>query len=1020
MGSSSPRTFRRAKTRVRAGTRVTLAAATVPIVVAGLATAAGPAAADPPSLPEVSPEYVKQAPAQDVDYTDGYYIVQLDSEPIATYDGDQAGIMSTSPDEGETIDFDSPEVEEYREFLADEREEVIEEFDVEPAAEYDTVLSGFATELTADEAQRLAASDKVASVMPDKLYQLQTATTPEFLGLEGRRGAWNRQFGDPEKAGEGVIVGVLDTGIWPENPSFAPLPEPRPDQDVIDEKWNGECEEGQDDDPEANITCNNKLIGARWFDIRGAAADQYASPRDGNGHGTHTASTAAGNYRSEVVMDGEEFGTVSGMAPASRVAAYKVCWAGCAGGDLVAGIEAAVNDGVDVINFSIGSLGTAEFVDSISIAFFNAASAGVFVAASAGNDGPGSTVDHQEPWVTTVGASTHDMTYRSDLTFGGTTVQVAAINGAMDFPIRTGAEAAFDDADPEAAAGCDPGTLDPAKTEGFGILCERGNLFTDMANQIAAAGGEALVVRDVEDLGPASVVTSQAVPTVHMSYGDGLDLADWIESTEDAAVSVTTSERVGQNAPEMAAFSSAGPALAAGQNMLKPDLTAPGVEVVAGLTPEHNRGNDYGASQGTSMASPHVAGLGALLLSDNPGWSPMAVKSAMMTTAYQTDDHWNPIQRGGEDATVFDYGAGHVDGAAMFDPGLVYESGAVDWIQYICGTPEAYKIQSTCDSFGSMEPSQLNYPSITVAELTGNYSVTRTLTNVSDRGGFYKAKIKSPEGTKVKVDQKFVYVEPGESFSYTLDIERKDAAFDEWAFGEITWKELGWGWHKNRVRSPITVKPTRLGVEDEVVYEGTEGTSALEGAAGFDGTLSAGVSGLVGSEVRTETLTDPDSSSFPADDPQENSHVASWEFETPADAAMVRFATFDADHPDGTDLDVFVYEKADDGSLTLVDYSATGTSNESVTLPGGHTFVVFVDLWGGPQSVDTSLHGWVVPSADEGNLSVDPAEQSVSLGGAFEVELAWSGLEPGARYLGTVDFGSDGAHIDSTIVNVTT
>ena len=1022
MGSSSPRSSGSgARSRSGSGTRITLAAASVPLVIAGLVTAASPAAADPPALPEVAPQYYKEAPAQDVEYTDGYYMVQLAEAPLATYEGGESGLDATAPDSGETIDFDSAAVEEYREHLDDERGGVLDEYGIEALAEYDTVFSGFAAELTAEEAEELAASDRVLSVVPDEIYQLHTATTPDFLGLDGRWGSWKAQFGDPESAGEGVIIGVLDTGVWPENPSLQPLPEPRPDQEIIDAKWNGECEEGEDEDPAGNITCNNKLIGARWFDARGVSVDGYASPRDQDGHGTHTATTAAGNHDTEIVMDGEEFGTVSGMAPAARVAAYKVCWSGCAGADLVAGIEAAVADGVDVINFSIGSLGTAEFVDAVSIAFFNAAASGVFVAASAGNDGPGSTVDHQEPWVTTVAASTHDATYRSDFTFGDTTVPVGAVNGAAEFPIALAADLALESADPAEAEGCAPGTLDPAKTAGFAVLCKRGNLFTDMANEVAAAGGTALVVRDVQDLGPGSVVTSQAVPTIHLGYDEGLALVDWIAATEDPTVSVTSSERQGQNAPEMAAFSSAGPALAAGQNMLKPDITAPGVEVLAGLTPEHNRGNHYGTAQGTSMASPHIAGMAALLLAANPDWSPTAVKSAMMTTAYQTDGDRDPIQRGGEDATPFDYGAGHVDGAEMFDPGLVYESTPQEWIQYICGTAEAAKIGSNCDTHGSIEPSQLNYPSITVAELTGVETVTRTVTNVSDRPGLYSARIDAPEGTKVKVDKKLLLVKPGDSVTYTLTIERTDGAYDEWAWGDITWNEInGRPWDRSEVRSPIVVKPAEVGVADEVAFTGAEGESTLSGTSGFDGTLGASVSGLVASEVSTAALTDPDSSSFPAEAPVESSHTASFEFTTPEDAVLVRFATFDADHPAGTDLDMFVYVKGADDSLTLVDYSASGGTNETVTLPGGHTFVVFVDLWGGPDSLDARLHSWTVPSSDEGNLTVSPAEQAVGLGEDFELGLSWTGLEADARYLGTVDFSAEGAQIDSTILNITT
>ncbi|MCD0442282.1 S8 family serine peptidase [Glycomyces sp. A-F 0318] len=998
-----------------------MAAASVPLVVAALTTAAGPAAADPPSLPEVTPQYFKEASGAAVEYEDGYYVVQLAADPIATYEGGESGLDATAPAEGETIDFQAGAVEEYSDFLAEERAGVIAEHDVDALAEYDTVLNGFAAHLTADEAEELAGSDDVLAVIPDVIYQTTGAVdATKFLDVAGKNGAWEEEFGSSKRAGEGVIVGVLDTGIWPENPALAPLSEPRPDQATIDAKWNGECETGEDEDPAGNIECNNKLIGARWFDARGVSADGYASPRDSDGHGTHTATTAAGNYKTKVVVDGEKIGTFSGLAPAARLAAYKVCWGGCSGLDLVAGIEAAVNDGVDVINFSIGSTGTPEFVDSVSIAFFNAAAAGVFVAASAGNDGPTSTVDHQEPWVTTVAASTHDRTFRTELEFGRDEIDAAGMVGEAKWYVKNAVDAAYDDVDPEAAATCDADTLDPEKTEGFAIVCVRGNLFTDNANQVAAAGGTALIVVDQSDRGPANVVTSQSVPVLHLSYEDGQALQEWIDSKKNPRIEVETSELEYQNAPSMAAFSSNGPALAAGQNLLKPDITAPGVEVVAGVTPDNHAGNDFATNQGTSMASPHIAGLAALLKSANPDWSPMAIKSAIMTTSYQTDQDGNPIQRDAADATPFDFGAGHADGAEMLDPGLVYESSPVEWIQYICGTAEAYKIQANCDALGSMEPSQLNYPSITVAELTGTYEVSRTVTNISDKKSTYKADITAPAGFEVSVDTEKFTLKPGESQTYTLTITRTDAAFGEWAFGDVTWVEKKGTKTVHEVRSPIVVKPTQLAAADEVSYTGASGSAQLDGVAGFDGSLSATVTGLVASDARTATLTDPDSSTFPADAPVENSHVVSYEFTTPADAALVRFATFDEEHPTGTDLDLFVYVKEADGSLTLVANSASGGSNETVTLPGGYTFVVFVDEWAGPSPLEATLHAWVVPGSDEGNLEVSPAEQDVTLAGAFSLDLAWSGLDEGSRYLGTVEYGADGESVDSTVVGVTT
>ena len=1016
MGSPSPHLLRRRATaRARARTRAVLAAASVPLVVVALTTSAGPAAAEPPALPEVTPEYLKEAATLPVDYEDGHYIVQLAADPIATHE-------ATAPAEGETIDFGASEVEEYRDFLSEERGEIIADHGLDAIAEYDTVLNGFAADLTAAEAEELAASDEVAAVIPETIYQPTSSAvdTSGFLGLSGGDGSWNEEFDSPKNAGEGVIVGVLDTGIWPENPSLAPLSEPRPDQDVIDAKWNGECVTGEDEDPANNIECNNKLIGARYFDTWGYAEDGFASPRDQDGHGTHTATTAAGNYKTKVEIDGEKVGTVSGMAPAARVAAYKVCWGGCPGADLVAGIEAAVNDGVDVINFSIGSTGTPEFVDSVSLAFFNAAAAGVFVAASAGNDGPTSTVDHQEPWVTTVGASTHDQTFRTELEFGRDEITVAGLLGEAEWPVKNAVDAAFDGTDAAAAERCDADTLDPAKTEGFAIICVRGNTFTDNANQIGAAGGLALIVRDQSERGPANVVTSQSVPVVHVSYEDGLELAEWVASEDGPEVEVDTAELEDQNAPSMAAFSSNGPALASEQNLLKPDITAPGVEILAGITPYNHGGNDYATAQGTSMSSPHIAGLAALLVSANPEWSPMAVKSAIMTTAYQTDANGDPIQRGTEDATPFDFGAGHVDGQEMFDPGLVYESNPTEWIQYICGTPEAGKVQSYCDELGAIEPSQLNYPSITVAELTGTYEVSRTVTNVGDKKATYKADITAPAGFEITSDTTKFTLKPGESATYTLTITRTDAAFDEWSFGDVTWVEKKGSRTVHEVRSPIVVKPVQLAASDEVFLTGASGSATLSGTSGFDGSLGATVSGLVASEVKTATLSDPDSSTFPSEAPVESSHAVSYEFTTPEDAALVRFATFDADHPAGTDLDLFVYTKDADGALTLVGNSASGGSNETVSLPGGYTFVVFVDEWAGPSPLEAKLHAWVVPGADEGNLAVDPAEQAVAMGDEYSVGVTWSGLAEGQRFLGSVDYAADGTAIDSTIVGITT
>jgi hypothetical protein len=340
------------------------------------------------------------------------YLVQFDAEPLATYAGGVNGIVGTKPATGGKIDTRSWNYTAYRKYLQSRRTDVLRKAKIggKVTAEYDNAFNGVAVRLTPTEVVKLRATAGVRNVWKNTIRKVQTADTPKFLGLDGPGGVWQKQFGGVDNAGEGVIVGVLDTGITPESGSFAALPEPRPDADVIAGKWLGRC----DTSGENPVECNNKLIGARYYntdeDIVIADRD-FLSARDYNGHGTHTSSTAAGNNGVPATVNGESVGKISGMAPAARVAMYKVCWefenpddptdGGCPTSDSLAAIDDAVAEGVDVINYSIGG-DPGAIVDPIEIAFLNAAAAGVFVAASAGNSGPDvSTADHNSPWLTT-------------------------------------------------------------------------------------------------------------------------------------------------------------------------------------------------------------------------------------------------------------------------------------------------------------------------------------------------------------------------------------------------------------------------------------------------------------------------------------------------------------------------------------------------------------------------------------------------------------------------------------------
>ena len=496
---------------------------------------------------------------------------------------------------------------------------------------------------------------------------------------------WQQQFGGSARAGEGVIVGVLDTGFWPENPSFAPLPEPRPDAAVIAAKWHGICDAGTDPDLANRVTCNNKVIGARWFDAGGlsnSVPDEFLSPRDRNSHGSHTASTAAGNNGPTAVVNGASYGTVSGMAPAARLAIYKIGWHqpdGTASGsteDIAAAIDQATADGVDVINLSFS--GSRTFVvDPVELAFLFSADAGVFAATSAGNSGPAaSTVAHNSPWVTTVAASTHPRSFTRTATLGnGTTFSGPGVGSAVPSTglVYSGDVASPGLPDPSAAELCFSGdqdaatpgvqlALDPAKVAGKIVACDRGvNARTDKSIAVQQAGGVGMILMNPS---PNSVNADfHVIPTIHVDTPLRTTILAYIGSAgATATASLSAATEITVTAPAMAVFSSNGPALAGGGDLLKPDITAPGSDVIAAVSPPGDHGNNYDAFSGTSMSSPHIAGIAALIMGKNPTWSPMWVKSAMMTTAGQTDSAGQPIvgPSGTSPATPLNFGSGHV------------------------------------------------------------------------------------------------------------------------------------------------------------------------------------------------------------------------------------------------------------------------------------------------------------------------------------------------------------------------
>ncbi|MCD4812058.1 S8 family peptidase, partial [bacterium] len=612
----------------------------------------------------------------------GIYIVQMLDKPVVAYEGDIQGYKATKPPSRKKINPNSPAVVNYAAYLDGTHNTVLAKVGGKKVYDYHYAFNGFAAELTVAQANKMTSFDGVVAVSADTLYRMDTSSTPTFLGLDAEGGLWD-QLGGVDSAGEDIIIGIVDSGIWPESLSFS-------DRTGVNGNgkndgklsyhqipgWHGKCTPGEDF-PASD--CNKKLIGAQYFNaswggdagIEAQRPWEFTSPRDYNGHGTHTASTAGGNYGVEVTGPAAVFGTISGIAPRARIASYKALWSTEDGstasgftGDLVAAIDQAVADGVDVINYSISGTSTV-FMDPAEIAFLFAADAGVFVAASAGNSGPDAfTVAHPSPWITTVAAGTHDRYYEAYVTLGnGDTYYGASVNstGAGPADLVYSADVGLADVDPEEARLCYPDTLDPALVKDKIVLCDRGAI-ARVAKSYAVymAGGIGTILANVS---PGSLNADlHSVSTVHVDDVDGAVIRDYVTTDAVPTAKIFPSHNASVPAPVIALFSSRGPLLAGSGDILKPDVSAPGVDILAAVAPPGNGGKDFDLYSGTSMSSPHVAGLAALLMDMHPDWSPMMVKSALMTTGFDLLSGADP----------FAQGAGHVASNSAADPGLVY------------------------------------------------------------------------------------------------------------------------------------------------------------------------------------------------------------------------------------------------------------------------------------------------------------------------------------------------------------
>ena len=694
---------------------------------------------------------------------------------------------------------------------------------------YKTVFHGFSARLTPEQAEALKSHPSVVAVFPDQAYELHTTRTPHFLGLN----SYHSPTGllKDSDMGSNVVIGIIDTGIWPESPSFrddglGPIPT----------HFKGACEGGKDFPPSL---CNKKLVGARYF-LDGTSGDnvgptQLESARDIIGHGTHTASTAAGRVLAgNSSFFGYAMGEATGIAPMARLAVYKVCkpTIGCRASNVLAGIDKAVEDGVDIISISLGGPTSRYARDPIAIASYSAVAKGVFFSASAGNRGPlTQTVSNIAPWIITVGASTIDRTFPVDVLLGngdivtGTSLYSGKpLDEHQYFPL-------VQINDTSSGKLCMAGGLPSATVKGKIVICLRGMESPPAKGvNVKKAGGVGVIVTN--DLQYGEALFSDAyfdIPGLTITNSGRERLLNYLKTSGHHAkarmIFQGTKVPSGQ-APSVAGFSSRGPNLES-IYVLKPDVIAPGVDILASWPdtippariPQDPRRSGFNILSGTSMSCPHVAGIAALLKGAHPDWTPAMIRSAMMTTAYNSCRDGKPIlaQENDLPASIWLRGAGHVDPEKANDPGLVYDLTEDDYIDFLCASNYTKseimmiaKTEVSCEKRTTKREWDLNYPAIVVAtkRQSGrlrnvNVTVARTLTNVGSGSSSYRVELVSPKGAMVSVNpSELSFKAKGEKKSFEVHVlaeKEKDNVTDA-DEGSLTWTD-----GKHRVTIPLIV-----------------------------------------------------------------------------------------------------------------------------------------------------------------------------------------------------------------------
>ncbi|RYR62648.1 hypothetical protein Ahy_A04g020354 isoform A [Arachis hypogaea] len=857
------------------------------------------------------------------------YIVTVEGEPIISYTGGIDGFEATAVESDEKIDTTSELVTSYARHLEKRHDMLLEMlFDTGTYTKlysYRHLINGFAVHLSPEQAETLRHAPGVKSVVRDWKVKRLTTHTPQFLGLP--TGVWPTG-GGYDRAGENIVIGFVDSGIYPHHPSFVtyntepygPLP-----------TYRGKCEV----DPETKRSfCNGKIIGAQHFAQAAIAAGafnpivDFASPLDGDGHGSvaqngnpimnfrgisgtstqvckeytipvllslkhlkwivlavvlnliflvgkrfslnnslilfassfrsHTASIAAGRNGIPVRMHGHEFGKASGMAPRARIAVYKALYRLFGGfiADVVAAIDQAVHDGVDILSLSVGpnsppATTKTTYLNPFDATLLGAVKAGVFVAQAAGNGGPfPKTLVSYSPWIASVAAAIDDRRYKNHLTLGdGKILAGIGLSPSTHFNQSYTLVAANDVVLDSSVmkynpTDCQrPELLNKNLIKGNILLCGYsfnfvvGSASIKKVSETAKSLGAAGFVLCVETVSPGAKFDPVPVGIPGIVIADvskSKELIDYykISTPRDWTGRVKSFKGIGKigdglmpilhkSAPQVALFSARGPNIKdfnfQEADLLKPDILAPGSLIwgawsLNGTDEPNYMGEGFAMISGTSMAAPHIAGIAALIKQKHPHWSPAAIKSALMTTSTTLDRAGNPIlaQQYSETqamklvkATPFDYGSGHVNPRDALDPGLIFDAGYNDYLGFLCTTPgidihEIKNYTNTPCNNTMGNPANLNSPSVTVSHLVRTRVVTRTVTNVAGEEETYVNTARMDPAVAIEVNPPAMTIRPGASRKFTVTLTVRSVT-GTYSFGEVLMK----GSRGHKVRIPV-------------------------------------------------------------------------------------------------------------------------------------------------------------------------------------------------------------------------